>query len=363
MARTPYRLQPRGKKGTLWIRFTAPDGREVFRSTGTTDRALASEWASRLHAENYRVSRLGEKPRKRWTEAVAAWLADHEHKRSIGKDLHNLRWLDPFLRDRYLGEIDADLLQAVASARRAEPRDKRRRADGAPYSETATSQATVDKMLALIRSILRDASKRGWLDKVPAIALTAPEDEDYRWLTREESAKLYEALPDHLRPLYVLALSTGLREQNVLRLEWSKVDLTRRVLWVKAAAAKGKKPIGIPLNRDAVDVLRTQEGKHKRWVFPAPIKPRAKDAAPYDRANNHGFKGAQRRAGIAPLTWHDLRHTWASWHVMAGTSLRSLMELGGWRSIKSVLRYAHLSPEHLATDAARVEGLARNLHG
>jgi integrase len=158
-----------------------------------------------------------------------------------------------------------------------------------------------------------------------------------------------------------------LREQNVLRLEWAKVDLQRRVMWVRAGAAKAKKPIGIPLNRDAIDVLKAQQGRHGRWVFPAPPhrdkKGNLKPIAPFDRANNHGFKAAQVRAGIAPLSWHDLRHTWASWHVMQGTSLRALMELGGWRSIQSVLRYAHLSPEHLASDAARVEGLARNLHG
>lgn len=363
MAGKPYRLEPRGKKGILWIRFTAPDGREVYRSAGTTDRQLATEWASKTHAEIYRVTRLGGKPRRQWSEAVANWLESHNTKRSIGKDLHNLKWLDPWMRDKFLDEIDSDLLTAVASARRAEPRDKRRKKDGTPHTTAPTSQATVDKMLALIRSILKDAGRRGWLDAMPAITLTSTEREDYRWLTKEEAATLYDHLAEHLRPMYLFSLATGLREQNVLCLEWPKVDLTRRVMWVKASAAKGKKPIGIPLNRDAMAVLKAQEGRHKRWVFPAPVKPKRKDAEPYDRANNHGFKAAQVRAGIAPLAWHDLRHTWASWHVMAGTSLRALMELGGWRSIKSVLRYAHLSPEHLASDAARVDGFARNLHG
>lgn len=355
MAGKPYSLKPRGKKGTLWVRFTAPNGSEVYRSSGTTDRALATEWASKIHAEYYRISRLGEKPRRRWTEAVTAWLDDHANKRSLGKDKHNLRWLDPFLGDKYLDEISTDLLKLVADARRAEPRDKRRKKDGNFHTHEPTSQSTVDKMMALIRSILRDAQRRGWLDSVPSIQLTAGAPEDYRWLTKGEAMALYEQLADHLKPMFRFSLATGLREQNVLRLEWSKVDMGRRVMWVKAAAAKGKKPIGIPLNRDAMDVLKGQMGRHARWVFPNPT------GRPYDRANNHGFKAAQVRAGIAPLCWHDLRHTWASWHVMAGTSLRTLMELGGWRSIQSVLRYAHLSPEHLASDAARVEGFARNL--
>lgn len=357
MAHTPYKLAPRGKKGTLYVRFTAPNGREIFRSAGTADRALAAEWASRLHADLYRVARLGDKPRRLWQEAVTRWLADHQHKRSLRKDLHNLRWLDPWLRGRYLDEVGS-LLGDVAEARKAEPRDKRRKADGTPHSAVLTSQATVDKMLALVRSILRAAHGWGWLDSVPTITLTPQaSDEDYRWLTRAEATTLHDELADHLRPPYLFALATGWREQNVLRLEWSRVDMARKVAWVRGSEAKGKRAIGAPLNRDALAILKGQQGKHDRWVFPN------EEGVPYVRANNTGWQAAQDRAGIAPLRWHDLRHTWASWHVQAGTSLRSLMELGGWRSYKSVLRYAHLSPEHLAKDAARVEGLARNLHG
>lgn len=358
MARQPYKLEPRGKKGILWIRFTAPNGQPVFRSSGTTDRDLATEWASKLHAEFYRVTRLGEKPRRRWTEAVAAWHADHKTKRSIKKDEHNLRWLDPYLRDKFLDEIDADLLGEIAAKRRSEPRDKRRRDDGSTYTDEPTSQSTVDKMLALIRSVLRDASKRGWVASLPVIELQGDShaEDDYRWLTKDEAKALHDELAEHLRPPFLFSLATGWREQNVLRLEWSRVDMQRKVAWVKASQAKGKRAIGAPLNRDALAILKGQQGKDKRWVFPN------EEGKPYNRANNRGFQGAQRRAGIAPLKWHDLRHTWASWHVMAGTSLRALMELGGWRSYKSVLRYAHLSPEHLAKDAARVEGLAPKLH-
>lgn len=52
--------------------------------------------------------------------------------------------------------------------------------------------------------------------------------------------------------------------------------------------------------------------------------------------------------GWDDVNWHTLRHTWASWHVMAGTPLQVVMELGGWTSYSMVLRYAHLAPDHLA---------------
>ena len=53
------------------------------------------------------------------------------------------------------------------------------------------------------------------------------------------------------------------------------------------------------------------------------------------------------RANIIDFRWHDLRHTWASWHVQNGTPLHVLKELGGWSDLTMVLRYAHLSSKHL----------------
>jgi integrase len=65
------------------------------------------------------------------------------------------------------------------------------------------------------------------------------------------------------------------------------------------------------------------------------------------RANNHAWRKALVRAGIKDFRWHDLRHTWASWHVQNGTPLHVLKELGGWADLTMVLRYAHLSSKHL----------------
>ena len=66
-------------------------------------------------------------------------------------------------------------------------------------------------------------------------------------------------------------------------------------------------------------------------------------------------KAALRSAGIEDFRWHDLRHTWASRHIQAGTSTAELQELGGWQSSEMVRRYAHFAAEHLAKAAARIE--------
>lgn len=66
---------------------------------------------------------------------------------------------------------------------------------------------------------------------------------------------------------------------------------------------------------------------------------------------------ALERAGIADFRWHDLRHTWASWHVQGGTPLFALQDLGGWESAEMVRRYAHLAADHLAPWADRLVAL------
>jgi integrase len=94
-------------------------------------------------------------------------------------------------------------------------------------------------------------------------------------------------------------------------------------------------------------IIRSQFGNNPRYVF-------VYKGEPVLRANNHAWTKALARADIADFRWHDLRHTWASWHVQAGTPLNVLQELGGWSDYKMVLRCAHLAPEHLARYAANV---------
>ena len=94
-------------------------------------------------------------------------------------------------------------------------------------------------------------------------------------------------------------------------------------------------------------VLLTQRGNHPERVFTYQGKP-------VDKANTKTWRHALKRAGIEDFRWHDLRHTWASWHIQSGTQLGVLMELGGWSDIRMVLKYAHLSPEHLASHAENI---------
>ena len=137
------------------------------------------------------------------------------------------------------------------------------------------------------------------------------------------------------------SLLTGLRESNVVNLGWNQLDMQRKCAWIHADQAKGKKAIAVPLNSEAIAVIQSQIGKHQDKVFTFKGKP-------IKGCNNHAWCKALKRVGIEDFRWHDLRHTWASWHVQNGTPLHILQELGGWSSYEMVKRYAHLSPAHLS---------------
>ncbi|MBI1731878.1 MAG: site-specific integrase, partial [Gammaproteobacteria bacterium] len=159
-------------------------------------------------------------------------------------------------------------------------------------------------------------------------------------------------LPEHLAAMVRFSLATGLRQKNVTHLDWSQVDTARRCAWIHADQAKAGKPIAVPLNDEALAVLEKQKGLHDAWVFPY-------QGEPVEQPNNWAWRKALKRAGITNFRWHDLRHTWATWHMQAGTPLFALQELGGWASTEMVRRYAHLSSEHLAKYADRMAETSR----
>jgi len=81
------------------------------------------------------------------------------------------------------------------------------------------------------------------------------------------------------------------------------------------------------------------------------------EGRPIAWANTQSWRKALKRAGLADFRWHDLRHTWASWHVQNGTPLHVVQEMGAWETASMVRRYAHLAPAHLASHAAVLDKL------
>jgi len=314
---------------TWWIDFTAQNGSRIRRSAGTKNKQEAQELHDRLKAESWRIKNTGAKPKRTWQETVIKWVTEHEHKRSIETDKFHLRWLHAHLGNVEIDKIDKAMLEKITEAKKAE----------------GSSNATANRILSLIRAILNRAKNEWeWIDTVPNFRFLPEPKERIRWLTHEEAARLLNELPYHLRMMARFALATGLREANVTGLRWSQVDLSRECAWIESHQAKAGKPIAVPLNADAMDVLKSQQGVNRDYVF-------TYKGNPVSKAGGNTWRKALKRAGIDDFRWHDLRHTWASWHVQAGTPLNVLQELGGWASYDMVLRYAHLSSEHLKAHA------------
>lgn len=142
-------------------------------------------------------------------------------------------------------------------------------------------------------------------------------------------------------------------------MEWSQVDLERGHVTIHADQAKARKTIAVPLNADAVLVLRRQQGKPMRRECSRTNRRTEKERSraipdPVAKANTKAWRKALETAGIKDFRWHDLRHTWASWLVQLGTPLHVLGELGSWESPEMVRRYAHLTSDHLREYAERL---------
>jgi len=171
-----------------------------------------------------------------------------------------------------------------------------------------------------------------------------------RWITKDEAERLIHALPAHLADMVRFSLETGLRRSNVTGLQWSQVDLARRTAWIHPDQAKARKAIPVPLSNAAIIVIREQIGKHPTNVF-------SYRGNKVIQVNTKTWRATLTKVGITEFRWHDLRHTWASWHVQAGTPLHVLQELGGWECVVMVRKYAHFSSEHLAAYVDRLSGL------
>ncbi len=170
-----------------------------------------------------------------------------------------------------------------------------------------------------------------------------------RFLDPEEEAKLLESAMEPLRTIILAGLCAGLRVRSeALSLRWSDVDLRRGLLTVQGAFAKTGQTRTVPINSS----LRAALGALKRETRSEYVFTR-RDGAPM-RSLRTMFQTACRRAGLTDVTPHILRHTFASRLAMAGVDLRTVQELGGWKGLKMVERYAHLSPSHKAEAVERI---------
>ena len=202
------------------------------------------------------------------------------------------------------------------------------------------SNAYVNRYLACIKTIFNIGIKNELIKTTPmkAVKMMKEDNHKIRYLTADEEARLFKELPEHLKPIVICALQTGLRKSNILQLRWELVDLEFRFIEVLAQQNKGHKIIKIPISDKLLETLESLP-KNSEYVFANPDT-----GKPY-RDISEGFKNACDRANIENFRFHDLRHTVATRLVEKGIDLRVVQEIMAHSTIVTTQRYMHPTPK------------------
>jgi integrase len=210
--------------------------------------------------------------------------------------------------------------------------------------EHKNTSATINRKLAALSKLLTFAQDQGFLQKVPKIGFLKERQGRIRFLSKEEEAKILDALPDHYRAYATFLLYTGCRVSEALNLHWQDVQGQRVTFW----ETKNDRSRSVPLTPRAQAALQWTKGQG--W-----IRPFAK--VHYD-AFHEAWKKAKDKAGLkgdTQIVPHILRHTCASRLVQNGVDIYRVKEWLGHSSIQVTMRYAHLRLSDLDGAALALE--------
>lgn len=269
-------------------------------------------------------------------------------KKSGRTQRQQLQWWRDELGERLLTEMNPAVLTEVRErlTRGRTPAGKRR------------SPATVVRYLAALSHVFTVAVKEWqWMDDNPLMKMRKPKEPRgrVRFLDEEERIALLSACQEsanpHLYPIVLLALSTGMRQGEILKLRWQDVDLEkgRAVLHdTKNGERRGVPLLGMTLGVLQDIYARRAPPSRRALLFPSHANP----AKPMDITRP--WRVAITKADIADFRFHDLRHTAASYLAMSGASLTEIAAVLGHKTLSMVKRYAHISDAHTAGVLARM---------
>jgi integrase len=221
-----------------------------------------------------------------------------------------------------------------------------RRSEGAKDS-------TIHRELSLLSATINYARREwGWEIPNPVSGRKPGQGEGrVRWITQEEAVRLMaaaaaETRSRHLPDFLQLGLNTGCRSQEMLGMEWSRVDMKNRLIYLEAEHSKDKRRASVPLNKGAYNTIlnrarfRDQHCPDSPWVF-------CNETGGRIQFIKRSFATACRCAGIRNFRPHDLRHTCAAWLVQSGVDLSRVRDLLRHKSVLMTERYAHLAPHNV----------------
>jgi integrase len=286
---------------------------------------------------------------KSYAEQYLAWA--QAHQRSHNTTRAEVGWLIRVLGNYPLDQITSVDIERILAGLQT----------GESPSGRALTGAAINRYRDRLSGMFKRALRLGLLERNPVTGIPKHKEPAGRivYLTYTEEAAILEALPKFLRPMFTVSINTGLRWSEQRRLTWADVDMFSSSLAVRLAKHGHSRQV--PMNATVRQVLldlairRKRPEDPKELVFECPYREGAK-FFPRTVARAQAILSTlgQDPSRLEGFTWHGLRHTFASRLVMAGVDLRSVQELGGWRTLAMVQRYSHLSPDHLRAAVDRL---------
>lgn len=325
-------IYKRGKK--YWVDVSSPTGERIRRSTGTSDKTKAQEYHDKLKHDLWQQERLGKQVDRIFEDIIVLVLRDSQGQASYKIKQTYAKYFITIFGGRKLSSItNEDIANSLP--------------DYSPITKCKLTNATKNRYRSFIMRAFSLAYKMGWVKSQNFTPRMREPIIRVRWLELEQAQELINNLNlEWMKQLVSLALLTGMRKGELLSLTWKNVDLDRKLAYVTADNAKSKKARPVPLNDEAVLLLRSIPK-----LYDLVFTNNGNRKIVYSRED---FSRAIKRTGLTDFTFHDLRHTWASWHVQRGTPLMALKEMGGWETLEMVKKYAHLSGEHLSKYSEQV---------
>lgn len=351
-------IYQRGDSPCWWISYQDASGRQTRRSTGIPITADPKGLKARAHRAAL-VAALDAAPAPppppsgpTWDDLLLAYLSEvTPTKRAPQRDRSSAKVLLPVFTGRALASIGVADVRAYIRGRQA----------------AGVVAGTINREIGLMSAAITWAQRElEWDITNPWFRRRLREpDGRTRWLTEEEAERLVNAAragkgAAHLPSFILLTLHAGLRPGESLWLEWSRVDLVRRRLFLGSEDQKNGKVAEVPINSVAREALierarfRATHCPDSPWVFCHPDGSRI-------TAVRHGFAAACARAGIEDCHPHDLRRTCGSWLIQAGVEISRVARILRHSNVTVTARvYAHLRTEDLEDD---LEGLTRRASG
>ncbi len=304
-------------RGGVWHIEKRLNGRRIRESTGSTDRVEAEQYLVRRLEEIRQASVYGVRPSRIWREAALRYAREYAHKRSIKRDVQDLKALDPHIGKLPINQVHAGTLQGFIDARRKA---------GVKSGTVNRSLAVARRILRLCAELWRDEHGMTWLETAPMVPdVDWRDSRDPSPITWAEQGRLFQELPEHLRDMAEFAVHTGCRESEICALQWEwEVALPDNGFGfiLPASVTKNGTDRLVVLNTTARAVVNRQRGKHEDQVFTFQGRPVAS-------IFNNGWRKARRKAGLSHVRGHDLRHTFGRRLRAAGITEETRAELLG----------------------------------